>query len=183
MSKTRRSAQEKFLLWGIPFIFAVGAAMHYIYELTGRSFLAACLAPVNESVWEHTKMAYLPTLLWWGIGYRRHKAAADRDRWAKGALSAALAAVASMPAMYYLYTGVIGRHILAVDISLLALSAAIGQTVGARVYKHSRRGGRASTAIAVMAGVLAVFVFFTFHPPYLPLFRDGQTGAYGVSDS
>ena len=180
MNRHPKSPWEKSLLWGIPFIFAVGTALHYLYELTGKNILAACIAPVNESVWEHTKMVCLPTVFWWGRCYKKHAHSLHRGRWMHGALAALAAAVGSMPAMYYLYTGVLGRHFLAVDISLLALSAAIGQTVGAHVYKHGKECKKPFTAMAVIAGIFAVMVFFTFHPPRLPLFRDGQTGLYGV---
>ena len=183
MNKHPKSPREKYLLWGIPFIFAVGAALHYLYELTGRNILAACISPVNESVWEHTKMVCLPTVFWWGRYYKKHSRDLHRGRWMWGTLAALTAAVGSMPAMYYLYTGVLGRHFLAVDISLLALSAAIGQTVGAHVYKHSRGTKKPFTAMALIAAIFAVMVFFTFHPPRLPLFRDGQTGLYGTERS
>ena len=180
MNRHPKSPWEKYLLWGIPFIFAVGTALHYLYELTGKNILAACIAPVNESVWEHTKMLCLPTLFWWGRYYKKHRSKVHAGRWMCGTLAALCAAMGSVPAMYYLYTGVLGRHFLAVDISLLALAAAIGQTVGKHVYKHSTNAKSPFTAMAVIVSVLAVVVFFTFHPPRLPLFRDKSTGLYGT---
>jgi hypothetical protein len=172
--------EQKYLLWGIPFIFAAGAALHYLYELTGERAVIGALAPVNESVWEHTKMVYLPTLAWWGGGYRRRRDRIDADRWFSASMWALLSSIVSMPALYYLYTGILGRHLLAVDISLLAVCAAIGQVVGAHVYRRGRGRPGASAAAAVILGIGAVFAIFTFRTPRLPIFRDGLTGRFGI---
>ena len=180
MKKTEKKPEERWIMWGIPFVFAAGAALHYVYALSGRSVVAATLAPVNESIWEHTKMAYLPTALWWGGYYKKHKADLSKDKWFSAALAALVACIAAMPAGYYLYTGIIGRHFLAADISLLALAAAAGQMLGRHIYKYGKGRPKAFTSMALIAAIGAVFAFFTFHAPHLPLFKDGLTGCYGI---
>lgn len=169
---------KKWTALGVPVIFAAGAALHFAYPLSGSSGAVAPFAPVNESVWEHTKMAYLPTLAWWGGYYAAHRDTLPADRWFTAAAAALIACIAAMPMGYYLYTGIIGRHFLAADISLLAIAAAISQALGWHVYKHSRRGS-ALAAAAAIAAVGGVFWLFTRRPPRLPLFRDPLTGAYG----
>ncbi len=180
MKKSDILPEQKYLLWGIPFIFAAGAALHYLYDLTGERAVIGAIAPVNESVWEHTKMVYLPTLIWWGGGYRRRKDTVDADRWFSGAMWSILSSIASMPALYYLYTGILGRHLLAVDISLLAVCAAIGQTLGAHLYRRGKGYLGRSGALGIIAAVGAVFAIFTFRTPRLPIFRDGLTGLFGL---
>ena len=49
--------------WGLVFTLAVlgGAALHFLYDVWPNP-LTAVLAPVNESVWEHLKLFFWPTL-------------------------------------------------------------------------------------------------------------------------
>ena len=43
---------------GVLFILAIGSALHFVFEWTGEFTLVAPFVPVNESVWEHLKMAF-----------------------------------------------------------------------------------------------------------------------------
>ena len=40
---------------------AAGTALHFLYEVS-PNLISALLSPVNESVWEHLKLLYWPTL-------------------------------------------------------------------------------------------------------------------------
>ena len=42
---------------------ALGTLLHFVYEWTGRSRIAAAFSAVNESTWEHMKLLFLPFLL------------------------------------------------------------------------------------------------------------------------
>ena len=57
------NARKLFYL-GIPVIFIIGTVFHFIYELTGSLFAVGHFAPVNESIFEHMKLALVPTALW-----------------------------------------------------------------------------------------------------------------------
>lgn len=55
------------LLWetfGILFIFSVGTLLHFTYDALGKWKPVGLIAPVNESVWEHLKMGFWPTLIY-----------------------------------------------------------------------------------------------------------------------
>ena len=60
---------ERQILVGVPVLFLAGTLLHFLYGLSGEFFLVGLLAPVNESVWEHLKLALWPTTLWWTAGY------------------------------------------------------------------------------------------------------------------
>lgn len=58
------------LVWdltGIPVIILGGVLLHFCFDWSGRRRLLAVFAPVNESVWEHLKMAYWPLLVLTGV--------------------------------------------------------------------------------------------------------------------
>ena len=48
---------ERQILAGVPVLFLAGTLIHFLYGLSGEFFLVGLLAPVNESVWEHLKLA------------------------------------------------------------------------------------------------------------------------------
>ena len=47
---------------GIAFIILLGSALHFTYELSGESPIVGVFSAVNESVWEHMKIAFSPQI-------------------------------------------------------------------------------------------------------------------------
>ena len=61
------------LIIGIIIISLVGTLSHFLYDLTNHNKLIGIFAAVNESTWEHIKIALTPTLLWGLVdGFRAH---------------------------------------------------------------------------------------------------------------
>ena len=54
----------RFFVAGIPFILMFGGLSHFAFAWLGNVSWAAPFVPVNESVWEHLKMSYWSTFLW-----------------------------------------------------------------------------------------------------------------------
>ena len=63
MSKT-----EKFYLWTIVAVNLAATLQHFLYEWIPCNFIAT-FAPVNESVWEHLKLTFYPTLTAFFVGW------------------------------------------------------------------------------------------------------------------
>jgi len=56
-------------LVGIGVIFIVGAIFHFLFEWAGGWSPVGVIAAVNESVWEHFKIAFWPALIYAIIEY------------------------------------------------------------------------------------------------------------------
>ena len=59
-------AEKRWRTWetvGLLVVLAAGNLLHFIYDWTGQSPIAAPLAAVNESTWEHMKLLFFPALL------------------------------------------------------------------------------------------------------------------------
>lgn len=41
----------------------IGTILHFLYEFSGKNLLVAMFSAVNESVWEHIKIAVMPTYI------------------------------------------------------------------------------------------------------------------------
>jgi hypothetical protein len=175
------SSPQKWIIAGIPVLFGIGAIMHFSYGLLGEKVMVGLFAPVNESIWEHSKMVLWPVILWWSLYYffQHSKQQIDKNKWFTGALAALLISLVAMPMLYYFYTGAFGTELLLVDILILLLSLLLGQLVGLHIYSRGK-GIPAGFTAAIFAVLVLVFMLFTFFPPQIPLLRDGVTGSYGI---
>jgi hypothetical protein len=84
--------------------------------------------------------------------------------------------------LYYTYTGALGVHSLAADLTVFALAVIAGQAAALRAGTRgprTRRGEAAGWAATALVAGLAVA--WTWWPPHLPLFRDGRDGTYGIA--
>jgi ethanolamine utilization microcompartment shell protein EutS len=66
------AASKKVLVYeivGAVFIVFLGSALHFTYELSGKLVFVGAFSAVNESVWEHLKLAFWPSLIWMLIEY------------------------------------------------------------------------------------------------------------------
>ena len=53
-----------FLIISIIIISIVGTLSHFLYDISNHNIIIGLFAAVNESTWEHIKIALTPTLLW-----------------------------------------------------------------------------------------------------------------------
>jgi hypothetical protein len=171
---TDRQAEESAVgtpaRWsGLAFLLVVGSAWHFVHAATGASVLVGLVAPVNESVWEHTKLIAVPMLLWAGlVGVRTHRPAAAL---AAGAASGTVGA-ALMVAGYYGYVAVLGSGWFPMDLVLFVVCALAALVVFDRALSPAGRIPPV-LALALVAAELALFGALTLAPPEWPLFVPG----------
>ena len=122
-------AAQNWILLGIPVLIIVGSLMHFVYEWSGNSIIVGIFAPINESVWEHLKMAFWPMLIWWLLGYFllsiNNKISAEE--WFVSCAIAEIICLLVIVSFYYTYTGALGIESLILDIFSLFLGVAVGQ--------------------------------------------------------
>jgi uncharacterized membrane protein len=88
--------------------------------------------------------------------------------------------IVMIPAVFYAYTA-FTEEILAVDIATFMVAVVLGQIMSYKLYKKGKPCKRTEiVAIIVIAMLALVFVTFTFYPPHLSIFRDSNTGQYGI---
>lgn len=174
---------SRLILWSIPAIAFPAAAMHFVYELSGNMAAVGLFAPVNESVWEHQKLAFVPMLLWWIISFimLRKWPGMSALRWFYSSAVAELVCPLFIISFYYIHTGALGLHSLLLDVSSLFIGVILGQMAGLHAYRYSRLNRIWVLVIFMMTALLFLaYTAFTFAPPHLPLFMDSLTGTYGM---
>lgn len=166
--------------WAIIPLIAVGSLLHFVYEWSGRHRVAAVFSAVNESYWEHIKIALWPVavldLVLFALGGYAHPAFLP-------AVTVALYSIpVSMVAIAFAYKAFTKRNILWVDIALFGVSIALAQVIAIAVLQQLQP----DAVLVVIAGGFLValvvgVVVFTLRPPREPdLFVDPLTGRYGT---
>jgi hypothetical protein len=170
---------RKWELIGIAVIACVGALMHFAFEWSGELRPVGVFAAVNESVWEHLKLTYWPTLLYAALSYRKLKGMTDNFTAAKAASIYVMPA--AILALFYAYTAITGGENLVADIVIFVVAIALGQLVSYRIMVLPQLSRR--LYILAIVGLVALgllYALFTFYPPQAQLFRDSVTGTYGI---
>lgn len=166
-------------LLGIPFVVLMGSALHYAFAWSGNWNPIALMAPVNESVWEHFKLAFWPGGLWAIIEYAALKLDARAFWSTKG--YALLVSPILIVILFYGYTAMLGRNVLALDIATFVIAVAAAQLASAQLFSANIQARRVSLiGIGLLVCQLAAYSTFTFFPPPLGLFEDGRNGIRGI---
>ena len=166
----KRIKPETYTLLGILVLFVVGSLFHFLYSLTGECFIMGLFVPINESIFEHTKMVVLPIFIWWSIFYLFRKKDLFVNAWFTSALIAMISAIIAIPMLFYFYSQAFGIESLVIDILILLVSLAIGQILGLHYYRHGK-GIEYHFAIVLMIVIIILFAFFTINPPAFPIFN------------
>mgnify|MGYP003302042844 CR=1 FL=1 len=181
--KSDKEIIKRNVLLAIPILFILGTPIHFLYDLTGNRTIIGAIVPVNESIFEHFKLATLPLILWWTISYYILKKKIDIDfrKWFFCTSISVLMIPIVIAMFYYTYTGALGISSIVLDIFSLFLALVVGQCLALHLYNNIN-----ITNEKFYIGVLIVFliiictVVFTFYTPQLPIFKDSLTGTYGI---
>jgi len=174
--------KNKVLAWelaGILFIAVSGSLLHFVFEWSGNVTPVALFAAVNESVWEHLKLAFWPSLVFAAIEYPFLRRETSNFVVAKAAGFSVTPLVIVL--VFYSYTTITGRSILVVDISTFVIAVAAGQILSYRIMTLGELSKSLQYASVLALMLLTVaFSLFTYFPPHLPLFQDSRSGGYGI---
>ena len=165
---------------GIPCVVAMGTALHFVFAWSGYWTPIAMVAPVNESVWEHFKLAFWPGVFWALVEYAAYR----RNAWefwsAKG--YALLVAPILIAGLFYGYTALLGRNVLALDIGTFVVAVVIAQLASVYLIKANIQTAKGRLiGIGLLLCQLTAYASFALYPPPLGLFEDGRSGTRGIA--
>ena len=168
-------------LWMIIPLGILGSLLHFSYEWSGHNRFVAMFSAVNESYWEHIKIAIWPIFLlqmWLFIagGYQV-------PAFVPAATVALYSIPISMIAIVFGYKAIARKNILFLDISAFFISVATAQILFVQVLRELEPG-TLTTAISSIFMLVLLFSFsiFTHKPPAEPdLFLDPTNDTYGTT--
>jgi hypothetical protein len=165
---------------GTAFIIFLGSALHFTYEFSGRFAFVGVFSAVNESVWEHLKLAFWPSVIWLLIEYLPVKKLTNNFFESKTLGTCTM--IALIPIVFYSYTSITGESIFVIDIATFIVAVVVGQIVSYTLFmkkQFSRNTDKIALVILIALGI--AFIVFTFYAPHLPIFQDPVSGGYGIA--
>ena len=167
-------------LWMIVPLGLLGSVLHFLFDWTKHNRVVAFFSAVNESYWEHIKIAIWPVFLLQIVlfslgGYQ-----------IPAFIPAATVALYSIPVrmvgLVFLYKSVTKLNILWLDISIFFVCIAIAQSIFVLVLGQlAPTSGTVVLSSLFLLGLVVAFLLFTFRPPKEPdLFLDPINKKYGL---
>ena len=139
---------------------------HFLFEWTNNCMFLASFVPINESVWEHGKLLFMPFLF---ASFVLYPFLGDNKNFIFAKSLPLVLCTPLMITFFYTYTGIIGSHVTVVDI-LMAVAIIIAMHIFS--YKVLVKKGLLSHHWLLLIVIVwfVMFSLFTFYPPNLPLF-------------
>lgn len=169
----------KIFIIGFLFISIVGSLLHFTYKLSKENKFVALFSAVNESTWEHIKMALSGLYLYSIIDYFF---IGDNPNYILSKVTSILTIIVLIPLIFYSYTKITKKPILVIDILSFYLTISISQLLGYIVISLNPIPN--SLSIIFKCIFLIIFIFYlsaTYYPPKNKLFLDPITKTYGIT--
>ncbi len=162
---------KSFAIFGIIFTFILGSLFHFVYYLSGDHYYVGFFFPVNESVWEHLKLAFYAWVIYGLICFPLLKNK-THNYWASIALGSLLANLFII-IFFYTYSGIIGHSILILDILSFLVACIIAGYTFYQLSSGPDYGFAYSfLGLLFIISMILLFAYFTYHPLDIPLFID-----------
>jgi len=165
---------------GILFIIAFGASLHFVFEWTDYWRPAALIAAVNESTWEHFKIAFWPSMIWALIEYLFIRKEANNFAIAKATGFLIMPLVTAV--LFYGYNAITGQHYLIADIFIFIISAITGQIISMRLMLRDKIkvDWLKKMAIGFLILMTIAFSSLSYFPLKNFLFAHPENGEFGI---
>jgi len=175
-------SEKRIIFWyelaGIILIIIFGSMLHFTFEWSGNQPIVGVFSAVNESVWEHLKIAFWPTLVYAIFEYRYLRKRTNNFFFAKTIGICAIMLI--IPTIFYSYTFFAEENLI-IDILSFIFAIIVGQLISYELLAFRKLSKSLELISLVALVILALaFVVFTFYPPHIQLFQDPNTGEYGI---
>ena len=152
-------------------ISILGTLGHFIYKWTNESRFIGLFFPVNESIWEHLKLIFYPTLIYHFI-YNITQKKKPSNITTANAFSI-FKGMFYIVVIYYTAKGVIGKDVEFINISLYYIAVIITLCTRKRIIEDEKYTSKNIKVIASSLLFLMAFLFavWSYCPPNLGIFN------------
>jgi hypothetical protein len=180
MTKKSKMNSLKIIMIIEYFIIVIyGTLLHFVFEWTGKWKPAGLIAAVNESSWEHLKLAFWPAFIIMLFQNPKLKDKVNNFLLAK-TISFYVMPI-SIILIFYTYTTILGKNYLILDISTFFISVLIGVLIEYKIYKIPEINKPIKNLVYIFIFlILLAFCLLSYFPPKIFLFKDPVTQGFGI---
>ena len=159
---------KKYVWIGNLFCLILGSLSHFFYSWTLSNPIVGIFCPVSESAWEHMKLVFFPVLFYSGILCLLCQK--EIPALFSSCLAGVLAGTLFIPVFFYTYTGILGYHLLGLDILTFVLAVLLSFFLLYRLAACLKMQRLLPILLFLTLLFFSAFFLFTFHPPKLGIF-------------
>ena len=167
---------NKLFYFSLPVLFLLGSLSHFVYEIFNFKLLGV-IFPVNESIYEHTKLAIFPLIIFYIYLYFKEKT--NINKLLLTFIVSLFTTIILIPMLYYFYTGSFAFESVIIDIIVYFVSITFGQLLALHVYNKSSLNIDYNILIVIIITYFIINTILTFNPPKIPIFYDNFNRLYG----
>ncbi len=162
---------------GFFFVSLVGTFLHFLYDISNHNKLVGVFSAVNESTWEHIKLALTPTFIYslidgYFYGYY--------DNYFFAKLISILSIVIVMPLLFYGMKLIFKRHITIINILIFFVTIFVSELLMYKLLLISQVPYLVKyISLVLLFIVFACYLLLTVFPLENIIFKDPLTKKYG----
>lgn len=170
---------KKFEIAGILFVIILSIFLQNLFNLTDRNLIGVMFGSVNNSIWEFTKTLLLPYFLWSMIELLSVRTPFRRFVVSK---TVSLYFLGLSYILITLVTNLLGLCTNALpELVAAAVCVAMTQFLSMRLIRSNfNTQNLYYPSIFLLLLFIALFLSFTVFPPEMYIFKDRDTGLYGI---
>lgn len=171
--------KTKHTILGIAFTIVFGILSHFLYEFSGYNTLVGLISPINESIWEHLKLLFMPVILFSIIEFFARR---NVKCFIPARTLALFIGMFFIVSTYYTISGIIGKNIDWFNIIIFLISVFIVFVLTEIIIKNCHTVSRRCIigCIILLLMTFVLFIIWTFYPPELNIFIDNATNSRGI---
>ena len=152
---------------------ALGVVLHFTYEWSNQNTIVGIFSAVNESTWEHLKLAFYPMVLMAIIGY--FIIGDKSENYWTAHTAGIITAIIFTIVFFYTYTGIIGTNFAWLNIATFVVAIILGECVTYKLLISQKYFNSEVISIIFLFILFLSFVLYTFYPPNIALFQEPIT--------
>ncbi len=168
---------KKFEIFSALGTIVFGSILHFTFEWSGRMKIVALIAAVNESTWEHLKLAFWPAFIFAGLAYLLLK---DKP---KNFCLAQMVKLVSMPllivVLFYSWQAFFVDNFI-YDISIFVVVVILGHIFSYLVGQQDKNYQLQKLSTIIIILLIILFSLLTYFPINNLIFLDPVSSGYGI---
>lgn len=151
-------------------ISVLGTLSHFVYEWSGDNSFLGLFFPVNESVWEHLKLLFFPTLIYSLAEYLLTK---EKPKNYLSALAISIfCGIFTIIAIYYIANGIIGYDVEFINIASYYVGVIVMLCKKNKILSNGKYYSKMANLIfgIILALTALLFMVWSYNPPSIGIF-------------
>ncbi len=163
--------KQKNIIKAFIFCLFVGTLLHFTYDLSGNIAFIGYFSAVNESIWEHTKLASYSILFYSIIFYIKNKG--NFNNFFLGIFLSMSFSILTVPILFYSYYHFAKKSIFLLDILIFIIACLVASSTFIYIINLKKH----FTILNFLSLIFILILIFymakwSFNPPPFPIFEN-----------